>query len=365
MQSGTFPVIYKLHNSGSPDALRLGPILERARQASDLTFNADIRPNREQQKMFNLQLQVHVVSVLSKYCTAFEYCKKTPKLQHIPHHKMPAGRITKVYPLRATTIDESTITAQPKVLQNAYVEQLHMEHKNLEDQGVPSYNDQYTNAKFRAAQAVRSDDVNNFTRLRVWQLGFGLFHLCLNLIWALLHVHRGSITQLGSLSHLFATMDKTRLGAQHPDYHTLLAALTQILHGIILNAWRRDCGFPSLAAFAASKPTAEQLLAKAQEILLEHAVPMQDSNAEENLDENSSLKDSSADVARQNLLLLTHDLLYVVELVRAISDGDWGRIEDILGNLAMMFRGAGSNNYCAEILHFVHNLRKVWTPEFS
>jgi hypothetical protein len=33
--------------------------------------------------------------------------------------------------------------------------------------------------------------------------------------------------------------------------------------------------------------TAEQLLAKAQEILLEHAVPMQDSNAEDNLDENN------------------------------------------------------------------------------
>ena len=239
-----------------------------------------------------------------------------------------------------------------------------MKHEDLEDQGVLSYNDQYTNTKFRAAQAVRSEDVNNFTRLRVWQLGFGLFNLCLNLIWALLHVHRGSITQLGSLSHLFATMDKTRLGAQHPNYHTLLAALTQILHGIILNAWRRDCGFPSLAAFAASKPTAEQLLAKAQEILLEHAVPMPDSNVEDELYKESA-EDSSADLARRNLLLLTHDLLYVIELIRAISDGDWGRIEDILGNLAMMFRGAGSNNYCAEILHFIHNLKKVWTPEFS
>jgi hypothetical protein len=62
-------------------------------------------------------------------------------------------------------------------------------HENLDDQGVLSYNDQYTNAKFQVAQAVQSDEVNNFTGLKVWQLGFRLFHLCLNLIWALLHVH--------------------------------------------------------------------------------------------------------------------------------------------------------------------------------
>jgi hypothetical protein len=55
----------------------------------------------------------------------------------------------------------------------------------------------------------------------------------------------------------------------------------------------------------------------------------------------------------------------MAELVRAISDGDIGRIEDMLPMLAMMFRGAGSNNYCTEILHFIHNLKYVWTSEFA
>ncbi|KAF8263669.1 hypothetical protein EI94DRAFT_1596198, partial [Lactarius quietus] len=53
------------------------------------------------------------------------------------------------------------------------------------------------------------------------------------------------------------------------------------------------------------------------------------------------------------------------ELVHAISDGNIGRIEDILPMLAMMFRGAGGNNYCTEILHFMLNLKHVWTPEFA
>ena len=63
--------------------------------------------------------------------------------------------------------------------------------------------------------------------------------------------------------------------------------------------------------------------------------------------------------------MLTHDLTYVIEIIKAIAAGDIGRVEDILGSLVMMFRGAGSNNYCAEILHWLHNQKKVWGDDFG
>ncbi|KAF8834040.1 hypothetical protein BDN67DRAFT_873483, partial [Paxillus ammoniavirescens] len=66
----------------------------------------------------------------------------------------------------------------------------------------------------------------------------------------------------------------------------------------------------------------------------------------------------------RNLRNLTRDLLHISELISVISSGDFGRIEDILGNLAMMFRSAGSNNYCSEIPHFLYNIKKVWTSDF-
>jgi hypothetical protein len=47
--------------------------------------------------------------------------------------------------------------------------------------------------------------------------------------------------------------------------------------------------------------------------------------------------DPQDDCAHRNIRILVRDLLYVAELVRAISDGDWGRIEDVLGQLTMMF----------------------------
>ncbi|KAH8976415.1 hypothetical protein EDB92DRAFT_1811901 [Lactarius akahatsu] len=71
------------------------------------------------------------------------------------------------------------------------------------------------------------------------------------------------------------------------------------------------------------------------------------------------------DTVHNNIVLLTRDLLYVVELVDATASGDFGRIEDVLPTIACMFRGAGSNNYSTEILHLLFNLKEVWTPEFA
>ena len=211
-------------------------------------------------------------------------------------------------------------------------------------------------------------------------------------MWALLHVHRGSLAESGSLTYFFALLEKTRLGGEHPDYHTLLAALTQILDGLILNAWRMECNCKTLLDFAATRPSAEDLLNMAGTIIQRHATPMQkgnkttaeDSDSRDEADSDTpqftartrrkpavppviviDAPDPSQDQAHQNIWLLTRDLLVLAELIRAISDGDIGRVEDFLPQLAMMFRGAGSNNYCTEILHFILNLKYVWTPEFA
>jgi hypothetical protein len=111
-----------------------------------------------------------------------------------------------------------------------------MTHEELSNMAIPSINDQSTNARIRGAKVLRTEDVNPFTQLQCIQLGFGLFHLSMNLIWALLHVHRGPVSEPGSLCYFFAILDRTRLGCEHPDYHTLLATLMQILRGVILNA---------------------------------------------------------------------------------------------------------------------------------
>jgi hypothetical protein len=41
----------------------------------------------------------------------------------------------------------------------------------------------------------------------------------------------------------------------------------------------------------------------------------------------------------------------------AIQDGNFGRVEDLQGHLAMMFCTGGSKDYCSEILHFIQHLK--------
>jgi hypothetical protein len=399
VQSGTFAVIYELLNA-KPQDMALAPILERAKTAGDLDFNSEIRPTIVQLTLFNFQLEVIVVRILTKYCPAFEHYASDPALQHKPRRPLPDGYKTKQYPLRISTIDESTVAGTIDVLNNSYMVQLAMKPEELANMAIVSINDQLSNSNIRSAKLLRMKDVNTFTRIQNFQLGFGLFHLCMNLIWAMLHVHRGTVNQLGSLSYFFALMEKTRLGGEHPDYHTLLTAMMQTLDGLILAAWRKECGHLTLADFAASKPTPEQLLSISKAILLKYSTPMnepempdkssvsgdggdeEDEGSEDDddddgevseddvsmlgdADEADELLDPYEDIAHRNTCILTRDLLYVAELTRAISDGDWGRVEDIISNLAMMFRGAGSNNYCSEILHFIFNLKKVWGEDFG
>ncbi len=150
-----------------------------------------------------------------------------------------------------------------------------------------------------------------------------------------------------------------------------------------------NAGKPGLALFAQSNPTPADLLRIARDILLDCAcppdVPLKESEPPGNDDNEGSipsdLDDSDDDAApqqtatnvpqdksdpvHQNVQCLLRDLLYFEELTQAISSGDFGRLEDILPDLAALFRGSGSNNYSTEILHLLYNLKKVWTPEFA
>ena len=395
--SGTFAVLYKVRN-GNPEHMRLAPIIERFKSVKGLKFNLDLQPTVPQFESFLVQLKVIVIRILSKYVKGFnsEAYSKDQALQHKPRRPIPKGYITEQFPLRATTIEEATVRGNLLFHDDIYITQLKRSMDELSEFAIPSINDQLTNARIRSGQTLRARDVNAWERREVFQLGFGLFHLCLNLVWALLHVHRGSLAEPGSLTYLFALLEKTRLGGEHPDYHTLLAALTQILDGLILNAWRMECKCKTLIEFAATQPPAEDLLNMASTIIQRYAMPMQksdktiaedsDSGDEPDSDTRQTapkfttrtrrkpavplvvaidVPDPDQDRAHQNTRLLTRDLLVLAELIRAISDGDIGRVEDFLPQLAMMFRGAGSNNYCTEILHFILNLKYVWTPEFA
>ena len=131
--------------------------------------------------------------------------------------------------------------------------------------------------------------------------------------------------------------------------------LTQILEGLILNVWRIECG--NLDAYASSNPSAENILAKSHSILKNYATPSHKNEpvkkASHPLNVHLQIPNLQDNVVHEKIVRLTRDLLYVAELINAISSGDFGCIEDMLPDLACMFQGAGSNNYSTEILHLL------------
>ncbi|KAJ7892360.1 hypothetical protein B0H14DRAFT_3688546 [Mycena olivaceomarginata] len=347
VNSGTFGVLYGLRNANFDDMLN-APIMRRLSASTGLHFNRDIRPSSEHLGIFHDQLIITVIETLLIYDEGFDDVAKHPSLQHQPICAIPVGYRTPQFATQASTIEEATVRGNLQYHDELYVTQLKRTPEEMSKYAIPSFNDQLTNARIRGAQLLRSKDVNAWER-----------------------------------------RDKKRLSNDQPDYHSLLAALTQILHGL-LNAWSRECGFSSFKLFADSKPNPATLRDIASRIVNNYATPMAEFDFsespkdpaadEESLDSETDgevefpspshsspapAENANDDVAYHNTRLLTRDLLMVVVLVRAISDGDIGRVEALLPHLAMMFRGAGCNKYCSEILHFIHNLKHVWTPKFA
>jgi len=161
------------------------------------------------------------------------------------------------------------------------------------------------------------------------------------------------------LQFYIAVLEKVRLGTEKPDYHTLRSFTSQVLFGHILLFWETITG-TSTANFAKSKPSASTLRNYAVQIMDQYV-----SAAALDHTRGTAGIPHTDDPVLRNLVLLTRDLLTFYDLGLAISSGDFGRVEILLGVLTMMFTGAGCKNYTSEFLHFVQNLKKVWTPAIT
>lgn len=361
VQNGTFIIVYPI--TGIPRShFELEPMLEKLKNALPLRLD-ETEPTMEEQDSFIEQTTLNIVDVLVKYCPQFVEIGSDISLQHPPRRRLhPDARVSS-HPIRMAPIEEASTEGQIRVQDNIYIEQLKQKatperSERLSKYAIPLIVDQLTLARTRGAVARRRGDLDPWQRREVFQLATGAFHFLMNLLWAILHTHRGSIHQMGSLASFFSVLDKARLAREKPDYHTLLMAYDQILDGFLLNCWRQTCGFDSLDEFAASNPTPEDLRSMADKIRTSYVHRYYTR-------EERKTFDPTKDIAYFNVQLLIRDLLYVRELRCAVQDGDFGRMEDMYPDLCRIFRGAGSHNYSTEILHWMHNVKRVWTPEFA
>jgi hypothetical protein len=364
VQSGTYGFIYIPLIRTDIDAnaiFSMETLLKHCPSVPSLSFAIDISASFSQLSDIRSEFVSVVCSILVRHTNGFEEQSSHHLLRSTPRRPLPEGYVTEYFPTRITTIEEATREGNLDYHDDVYFKQLAPDDESAEETSarlsrtaIICANDGLTNQRNRGGQLLRIGDVDNYERRKVFQVSIGLFHMLLNLIWALLLKHRGSVHEHGSLANFFVLLDKKRLGSQHPDFHTLLATLMQILDGLILEAWRQKTASSSLSEYSRQKPTPAAIQTTAQEIVDDYASPFW-----------SESEDPNDDKVHCNMRLLIRDLMLVAALTSAFSDGDFGRVEILLTRLAAVFRAAGSNNYCFEILHLILNLKYVWTPEFA
>ncbi|KAE9385354.1 hypothetical protein BT96DRAFT_1007113 [Gymnopus androsaceus JB14] len=179
-------------------------------------------------------------------------------------------------PLRVTTIEEKSTQGNLENKDDFYIWQMGRDPMDpkLSKYAVPSFQDQLTNARVRGCVVARQGDLNNWLHHIIFQLGLAIFHLLMNLIWGLQIHYYGNSSEPGSLAYFFLILDKKQLAGEKPDYHALSMALMQILNGILLAGWRKECGFPSLEEFAASNPSSDALESIAARIYSKYCTSM-------------------------------------------------------------------------------------------
>ncbi|KAG5637000.1 hypothetical protein H0H81_006144 [Sphagnurus paluster] len=233
------------------------------------------------------------------------------------------------------------------------------------NRAIPCINDATTNDSLRrAAEAPGATPA-----MRCLQFGPGLADVMRKMVKKLVKNHCPNPTMSEGLAGMLRVIDKAHLAhGRAQDYDEALSALDTILTGALMDFWRINCGYESLEAYAASNPAPADILALAKKIVVKHAkrvVPKQPEFRDDRQYSDELSDQEESDMVYRNLRLLNRDLIYMMLLKNAIADGDFGRIGDLLGIIAIQMMGAGMESTCKEITLFLRDLNQVWTIEFG
>jgi hypothetical protein len=207
VQSGTFAVIYELLNACAED-MDIKPLIENLCRSSPLVI-ADLQMKPEAGQFYISQTAVTLVQILMKYVKGFDAQQTSELLKHPLQRSLPVRHKTVFHPLRVSTIKEASVDRNLLVHNDVYIVQLKHSPDDLDKLAIPMLNDQLTNAQIWGGQNICQKDVSSWEQCKIFQLGFGCFHLVMNLLWSVLKTHWGTLNQTGSLTHLFAILEKT------------------------------------------------------------------------------------------------------------------------------------------------------------
>ncbi|KAE9385461.1 hypothetical protein BT96DRAFT_1007024 [Gymnopus androsaceus JB14] len=275
-----------------------------------------------------------------------------------PHH-------TKVYPVTAFNIDESSITGNVDA-DEAVVDILELRKRvtRFWERVRIIAGDQLSIARLRSIQLLRAGHEGGYEGFGwgVWMPG--LFHAKMTDIHGLMTTHFGnpsaSIADPGSLHFHNTLLGRLPIvPTSLPPFHTCRNLVFVSLYARALHCLLLVSGKSSLEEYAESLSSWDQLYSDAERIYDTYAnaaVVGELREARELAEEG----EAEGDMVFENAVLFLRDALISREMADAVRAGDSGRVVLVLKIWALSFRGSGRTKYAYEMLYLIHNLEKVW-----
>ncbi|KAF4575304.1 hypothetical protein EYR36_006663 [Pleurotus pulmonarius] len=303
-------------------------------------------------------------------------------------HRIPLHQ-SDIYPLRTSGIDESTTAGNSDVLHDITHLQMGMATDDFGEFIMPIAGDQLTVDRVRKLIHYTKQDVTEYAQ-HTWALPFiQLWHMKWAFLKAIYKAHWTPSTgkHLYGLHRDCDTLGRTKLNPTkcdfYPHHHAvadtfetsclgiLRVLLEQKCSNELLNATRRfsllhvlDTLFTTNGRFARKPVTFLESLAKVAYRRYLCTAAYEDSKghlprSREVYDEDALTlpddQDWRGDRVLANQILRLRDSLWYYKMCNAVSDGDIGRVAEVIKILRFYFWGSGSSNYGNELLELACN----------
>ncbi|KAF9488156.1 hypothetical protein BDN71DRAFT_1513309 [Pleurotus eryngii] len=306
-------------------------------------------------------------------------------------HRIPLHK-SETLPLHTSGIDESTTAGNSDVLHDITHLQMGMTDEDFGEFVIPVAGDQLTVDRVQKLIHYTKKDVNDYSR-HTWALPcIQLWHMKWVFLKAIYKAHWSPSTgkYLFGLHRDCNTLGRTKLNPTkcdfYPHHHAVVETFEISCLGILRVLLKAKCSkadltasqqYPLLHALDeffkpgsrfASKPIGflehlaktayrRYLCTAAYDDSLGASSRNKDIYGEEPLESSHKPADNTwnGDRALANLVLQLRDFFWYYEMCHAISDGDIGRVFEVIKILRFYFWGSGSTNYGNELLELACN----------
>lgn len=192
----------------------------------------------------------------------------------------------------------------------------------------------------------------------------GLFHLQVHVLAMLYEAHLGKENDRGSISRWIKTLDKESIRLWNKqrklvkDFRACQMLWDTILDGYIIAAMVAR-GFDSIESWLANGIGRPELLKDAIETLSDELGAL---DTVESMRKNDF---EGRDRTHENFLLCLQQGLVLRNFVRAMREGDSGRVLVSLSFFTVWFQATTKHNYRNETIHLSATLKKLWSEDMK